>query len=81
MQIPCKSHFSPILRNGPEAVLKRTWNGGIAKAQRRQSEGREDNSIKQSEKAFVEEESKKIKSFCEGGYTNAKIWLLHIDYQ
>ena len=28
LQIPCKSHFSPIPRNGPETDLKRTWNGG-----------------------------------------------------
>ena len=32
LQIPCKSHFPPILRNGGETVLKRTWNGIITVA-------------------------------------------------
>ena len=27
MQIPCKSHFPPNLRNGPETDLQRTYNG------------------------------------------------------
>ena len=27
MQIPCKSHFPPIPRNGPETDLERIWNG------------------------------------------------------
>ena len=27
MFLPCNSHFPPILRNGPETDLKRTWNG------------------------------------------------------
>ena len=27
LQIPCKSHFSPILRNGLTTDLQRTWNG------------------------------------------------------
>ena len=30
LQVLCKSHFSPILRNGLTTDLKRTWNGGIA---------------------------------------------------
>ena len=31
LQIPCKSHFSPIIGNGLGTDLKRTWNGGEAK--------------------------------------------------
>ena len=34
MQIPCNSHFPPILRNGPETDLKRRWNGPITDSQR-----------------------------------------------
>ena len=28
LQVLCKSHFSPILKNGLTTDLKRTWNGG-----------------------------------------------------
>ena len=38
MQIPCKSHFSPILRNGPETDLERYYNGGITEDQRKMYE-------------------------------------------
>ena len=31
LQIPCKSHFSPIIGNGLGTDLQRTWNGGEAK--------------------------------------------------
>ena len=31
----CKSHFPPILRNGPETDLKRTYNGPTTDLQRR----------------------------------------------
>ena len=34
LQIPCKSHFPPIIGNGLTTDLQRTWNGPI-----RQSEG------------------------------------------
>ena len=33
LQIPCKSHFSPILRNGLTTVLQRFCNGLEAKAE------------------------------------------------
>ena len=38
LQVLCKSHFSPILRNGLETDLKRTWNGGITEDQRKMYE-------------------------------------------
>ena len=36
MQIPCKSHFSPILWNGLATALERYYNGLTAKAKRGQ---------------------------------------------
>ena len=38
MQVLCKSHFSPILRNGPETDLERYYNGGITEDQRKMYE-------------------------------------------
>ena len=35
LQIPCKSHFPPILRNRLGTDLKRTWNGSTTDLQRR----------------------------------------------
>ena len=34
LQIPCKSHFSPILWNGLAPTLERTYSGGEAKDKR-----------------------------------------------
>ena len=36
LQVPCKSHSAERIRSGLEAKEKRTYNGGIAKAERRQ---------------------------------------------
>ena len=38
MYLPCKSHFSPILRNGLATDLQRTWNGIKAEEKRIRSE-------------------------------------------
>ncbi len=64
----CYLNFSPILRNGLRTVLKRTWNGPKAKAERRQSEG-----IAKDEIRFLywcnTLGMKKEKSFLRGYYT------------
>ena len=38
MQVLCKSHFSPILRNGLGTDLERYYNGGITEDQRKMYE-------------------------------------------
>ena len=40
MYLPCKSHVTPIFLPFLGTALQRFWNGGRAKDERRQSEGR-----------------------------------------
>ena len=69
LQIPYKSHFSPIHRNGLEADYKRRKSEPIAEVERRMNEGIQKDAIRSFENWCNTLKMKKSKSFLRGYYT------------
>ena len=66
LQIPCKSHFPPIHRNGSEADYKRRKSEPVTKVERRMNEGISKDVIRSFRNWCNTLEKKKTKKFLEG---------------